>query len=476
VIVNFNIANTASVATSNLVATLLATNGVISPSGPQSYGVVAAGTPVGRPFSFTASGSCGGTITARLQLQDGTNDLGTVSANFLLGTQKVIWAESFDSVTPPTLPVGWTVTWSGAGAAWITSSNGSDSLPNSAYAPDPPDISDNQLTSPPISITNTTTQLTFRHSYGTEFPYDGGVLEISIASGAFSDIVAAGGSFAANGYTANIPLFDNPLAGRDVWSGSSGGYITTVVNLPPSASGQSVRFRWRFGSDTGTSGPGWHIDSVALIDGTSCCTGAYVTADLGVTQTASAPSVSSGSNVTFNVTVTNLGLNIASSVTVTDSLPVQLTFVSASASQGTWSTNGAGLINFSLNTLSNGAAAVLAVTAKTLATGTFTNVITVSSSTSDPSGGNNSSSASVTVTNVVAAPPQITGISVSTNLVTLTWSAVSGRSYRMQYKDNLTNSSWSDLVPDIVAPGPIATGTSPRPAVAQRFYRVALLP
>ena len=60
--------------TANLVATLLATNGVTKPSGPQNYGaLVVHGPSVSRSFSFTASGTNGQTISATLQLQDGSH-------------------------------------------------------------------------------------------------------------------------------------------------------------------------------------------------------------------------------------------------------------------------------------------------------------------------------------------------------------------------------------------------------------------
>ena len=87
VTVNFPLKNFGTGATTNLVATLQASGGVLAPSGPQSYGVI---TPIGgtvaRPFTFVADGNCGDTITATLQLQDGPDDLGTVSFTFQLGT------------------------------------------------------------------------------------------------------------------------------------------------------------------------------------------------------------------------------------------------------------------------------------------------------------------------------------------------------------------------------------------------------
>ena len=85
--VEFRLRNAGGSDTANLVATLQSSGGVVSPGGPQTYGVLTAERPsVGRSFTFTAYGSAGGTLTATLALQDGTNDLGTVSYGFILGS------------------------------------------------------------------------------------------------------------------------------------------------------------------------------------------------------------------------------------------------------------------------------------------------------------------------------------------------------------------------------------------------------
>ena len=88
VTMNFGMKNTGTGDTSNLVATLLASGGVTLPSGPQSYGALVAGGPtVNRPFNFTVDPSiaCGGVVTATFQLQDGPNNLGTVSYTLTVG-------------------------------------------------------------------------------------------------------------------------------------------------------------------------------------------------------------------------------------------------------------------------------------------------------------------------------------------------------------------------------------------------------
>ena len=88
VTVDLTLKNTGTADTTNLVATLLPTGGVTSPSGPQNYGAVIAGGPsVTRSYTFTVDSSvaCGDNVIATLQIQDGANDLGTVSYNLTTG-------------------------------------------------------------------------------------------------------------------------------------------------------------------------------------------------------------------------------------------------------------------------------------------------------------------------------------------------------------------------------------------------------
>jgi hypothetical protein len=179
------------------------------------------------------------------------------------------FTEDFDGVVAPALPAGWTTSNSGAGGAnWTTSVAAFDTAPNSAFVPDNDDVGDNRLTSPSISVAGVGAQLTFRHSFDFEndvSDFDGGVLEIAIGAGAFTDIIAAGGSFVTGGYTGTIDNgFENPLANRSAWTNNSGGFITTTVNLPASALGQNVQLRWREGTDNSIADTGWFVDSVSV--------------------------------------------------------------------------------------------------------------------------------------------------------------------------------------------------------------------
>jgi hypothetical protein len=282
VTVSFCVQNVGAADTTNLVGTLQATGGVTGPSGPQSYGVVVAGGPaVCRNFTFTAAGMCGSTITASIQLQDGMTDLGTVTYTFTLGTLSTVLSENFDGVTAPALPAGWVATTAQDVAnnsnPWATNTTTPDTAPNSVFTNDPNNISDELLDTPTIAIATNQAMLTFRHNFTLESGFDGGVIEISspnINAGAFTDVTnaAVGGSFAQNGYNGTISVnFQSPIAGRAAFTASSGGFITTVVNLGPNVAGQNIKIRFRRATDNSVSSTGWRVDTITVTDGFTCC-------------------------------------------------------------------------------------------------------------------------------------------------------------------------------------------------------------
>jgi hypothetical protein len=189
-----------------------------------------------------------------------------------------VLADTFDGVTPPTLPAGWTATNAidPDGIFWQTSNAGvpsppADSPPNAAWVNDPPVVSDKYLDVGTFFIFEAWwAQLTFRHNFNLQSGFDGGVLEISsfyINNGAFTDITdpAVGGTFDTGGYNAIIATgTGSPIAGRHAWSGNSGGFITTTVNLPTLVI--DGKLRWRMASDNSGSGEGWRIDNITLTE------------------------------------------------------------------------------------------------------------------------------------------------------------------------------------------------------------------
>jgi photosystem II stability/assembly factor-like uncharacterized protein len=292
VTVSFAVRNVGAAPTNNLVVTLLPTGGVTFPTGPVNYGAIGVGSTVANNFSFSNNGSCGGNITLTFHLQDGALDLGNVSVTFSLGLQvdsPAAFTENFDGVTAPALPVGWTTAKTpatGNPPLWVTSTTSSDTAPNSAFGGGSTTPGENSLTSPviavpsaPVSGTNPGVRLKFRNNYNTESGFDGGVLEISIDGGPFTDVIAAGGSFIEGGYNGAIGVTDSVLTGRQAWTGNSGGFITTTVVLPPTAYGHNAQLRWRTAYDTGTNptGGGQRIDTISVYASTRvCCSGACV--------------------------------------------------------------------------------------------------------------------------------------------------------------------------------------------------------
>lgn len=404
VTVNFALKNVGSADTTNLVVTMLATNGAALPSGPQNYGVLAqGGAAVALPFTFTALGSCGGTATVTLQLQDGAANLGIVNVSFPLGKLGAAFQENFDNSSA--LPAGWSALGT---PSWVITNTARDTVPNSAFTPGIATAQQNAVVTPPIAIpAGSPSQLSFRQNYNLESSgttaYDAGVLEIKIGSGLFTDILTAGGSFVTGGYNTTVSkMFNNPLRGRSAWSGNSAGWANAIVNLPASASGQTVQLRWSCGSDNSTASAGWYIDSVA-ISNVVCCSGNTV--DMAVGGSVSPAFMNLSSNVTFTLNVTNLGPNSASSVVITDAIPAGFTFTSATVSQGTWSNNG-NLFNASLGAIANQGVATVTIQATASAAGSWTNSASVSSGGSEANSANNTTAMAAAVN----FPPTISGL------------------------------------------------------------------
>jgi hypothetical protein len=285
VTIEIGLQNAGAAAATDLTATLLPTGGVTAPSAPQNYGALPPGGPtVSRPFTFTASNAldCGDDLTLTFQLNDGAEDLGTVSVSLRTGRVRIAFEENFDDLPLPDLPAGWTTGAVGGQQPWKTTENRFQTPPNAAFSPDPNQVGLNELVTPPIEITSTEAVIEFQNWYELETTflrnrlYDGSVLEIKIGLSNWRDIEAAGGSFISGGYDGVIDTCcQNPLGGRRGWSGKSGigqtpVFITSKARLPASAAGQSVRFRWRVGTDIGTFREGQYIDDVKVMDGFEC--------------------------------------------------------------------------------------------------------------------------------------------------------------------------------------------------------------
>ena len=351
--------NSSNSATLNLVGTLSATNGVVPvpPNNPQTYGVVAAsGFPVGRSFSFTANGTNGQTISAVLQLQDGTNAYPPVSFPFTLSTAHTFANTNTILVPDPDAP----------NPPWPIQSG-----PGKPYRR--PDVGD--LGGVLGKVTVTVSHLT--HTY----PGDVNLLLVS-PNGTSALLMSHAGNLPATNAPGLVLTFDDsapsPLpADGQLYSGT---WQATVYSpdvqlggFPapaPAGPYQSALSVFNAGYPTGT----WSLyvfddaggDSGAISNGwsmtLSTITPVNQLVDLGVSGVASPSSALAGAPVTYTFTVANNGPSPATSVAFTNALPVGLALVSATPSQGVVLTNG-NTVLANLGTLATGAVATVTVVA-----------------------------------------------------------------------------------------------------------------
>ncbi|HWW00330.1 MAG TPA: hypothetical protein VNZ64_11585 [Candidatus Acidoferrum sp.] len=76
---------------------------------------------------------------------------------------------------------------------------------------------------------------------------------------------------------------------------------------------------------------------------------------------------------------------------------------------------------------------------------------------------------------VVPPPPSFQSVTTASGRITFSWSAVPGRTYQVQFKTNLGQAQWTNLM-SVSATNSAATAYDDISADPQRFYRVVILP
>ncbi|HEX8089456.1 MAG TPA: M36 family metallopeptidase [Blastocatellia bacterium] len=302
--------------TNPLGVTIMNVSASVAGGGAATYGNINPGQTVARTISFQvpASAACGNAVTVTVNV---ASNLGQEVKTFTIPTGQAVLSpvESFDGVTAPALPAGWTTSVSGAATPFVTSTVASDTTPNAVSTTLAATTGTSQLLSPSITLPATgKNQLTFRHSFNSEFEWDGAIVAISINGGSFFDILDAGGSFVTGGYTFALTSSadgntNTTLRSRAAWTGNSGGFITSTINLPAAAAGQSIRLLFIAGSDSAFTpvGAHWRIDSISLINSYACAT-------VATSTTVAAATVQYSDQVTLSATVSSSCSNPTGSV------------------------------------------------------------------------------------------------------------------------------------------------------------------
>ncbi len=383
----FALRNAAGENTTNLVATLLATNGVTSPSGPQNYGtLVSSGPSVSRSFTFTANGTNGGTVGATFLLDDNsTNNLGQVTFNYQLGSS--------------------TVTFSNPAAITINDRTGDAPAPATPY---PSVINVAGLGG---SVSKVTVALT---NLAHTAPGD---IDMLLVGPTGTSLLLMSDTGSGNLITNVTLTFDDAAASSLPFSSQivSGAFKPTnyllgdmFTNAPPAPWGTVL-------ADFNGSNPNgaW---SLYVVDDTSLDTGSVVrgwklnltttgvipaAADLSVTATATPDPVIVTSNVTYTIVVANHGPSTATGITLADTLPTGATLVSSNVSQGNISAIG-GVVTWTIGTLAKDATATATLVARPTVVGTATNFCAAFAVETDPNTANNTATTTTTVNSVSA--------------------------------------------------------------------------
>src|SRR4030095_7287263 len=121
-----------------------------------------------------------------------------------------------------------------------------------------------------------------------------------------------------------------------------------------------------------------------------CCEALAATVDLGVVLSADPGPVSVSSNLVYTALVTNAGNNRATGIVVTNVLPPEITFVSASSSQGSCA-YAEGSVICALGNLNGGESAVISIRTQPTSQGYLENFVSVRANQADENPENNTS-------------------------------------------------------------------------------------
>ena len=178
-------------------------------------------------------------------------------------------ASTVDTVETPTTP--WTAAGPDADQIWsrveVTPFN------RAWFGLDFGAPSDTTLESPALQVGTTAPfVIAFDHRFGFEADlssspptfFDGGMIEISRNGGPWEDI----SNFVAPGYGGTLFIgSDNPLGGRQAFVGRSAAFPAPnhlTLDLGMAFAGQTVRIRFRIGTDAAAADIGWEIDNIAF--------------------------------------------------------------------------------------------------------------------------------------------------------------------------------------------------------------------
>ena len=210
-------------------------------------------------------------------------------------------------------------------------------------------------------------------------------------------------SFSFEGISANTTITVNaPTYSLSITTQGSGTGITSGAGVYTAGQTATVTASANVGSTfAGWSGPNGATcaSGKVLMDANKSCTATFTlnpAANLNLTLTDSTDPVKKGAKLVYTLTVKNNGPSSATNVTLTDTLPANIIFVSITKTQGTCT--GTATVTCAIGTLKSGASATVTIAIKPQTVGTISDSATVSSAVADPNTANNSATTTTVVT------------------------------------------------------------------------------
>lgn len=179
--------------------------------------------------------------------------------------------ESFNSITDA-VSAGWSIPTVTGNNDWDVEvgDNNTQGGSNAFVSENVGSVTDKSLITPTLSLVNDS-ELVFWHKHDFESGnanYDGGVIEITTNDG--SSWTDLGSNITQNGYGGVLDDgFDNPLSGRLAFVDNLGTFTEVKVDLSTYA-GQSVKIRWRMGTDNTEAAGDWVLDDI-LVSAAGVC-------------------------------------------------------------------------------------------------------------------------------------------------------------------------------------------------------------
>ncbi|HYE16313.1 MAG TPA: hypothetical protein VD968_17880 [Pyrinomonadaceae bacterium] len=207
-----------------------------------------------------------------------------------------------------------------------------------------------------------------------------------------TDTLPAGPSFVSAEASQGACLFSSGTVTCQLGTLAGGATASVIIKIKPRAEGTLT--------NTATVSAA-EPDPDTSDNSSTVVTAVVKYADLSLKMTDSKDPVVLGEQFSYTLTVTNAGPAAAGGVTLTDTLPAAMTFVSASASQGGITSSppagSSGTVTAALGTLGSGATATVQITVTATQAGAFTNTASVSAIESDPNAANNTAKQATTV-------------------------------------------------------------------------------